>query len=181
MPATPALGLRYPALGDAPNVPSSMQALAEDVEAKLKAKASAGAFVYRAVDAGINTSTETAINFDAEVEDALGMHDMAANLSRLTVPAGYAGIWKLTGQAAFATNNVGFRYIRIRRNGVPIAEDRRRGVDGGGTWLQVVSPDIRAAAGDYFEMVVFQNSGVSPLIVAGGVANTFLSATFVGV
>jgi hypothetical protein len=110
----------------------------------------------------IANNTDTAYNWtDAVVQSNYTGGWASGQPTRFVVPTGY-GQARLTGNVQFPSNATGYRSIKFLKNG---------GVFDGMAWLTV--PAISGAAhslniatglvavnaGDYFEMVVYQNSG----------------------
>lgn len=110
----------------------------------------------------ITSNLSTAVAFDTEVYDTDAFHDTSTNNSRLTVPGGMAGFYRITGGVEWAFNATGVRQASIRLNGstflavsanapVPVTDPTR----------QVVTTEYQLVATDYVELVVFQRSGGS--------------------
>lgn len=139
-------------------------------------------FVHRASTQSIPHNTNTPIAFpDADTTDTNTFHDPASNNSRLTVPTGYGGVylatynvdWAVPGAGCSMSNWLqvngvsGTRYgYRAFYNGDGIAD-----ISGGSEILEL-------AAGDYVELVVFQNSGTACL--AMGQATNGLRLAYLG-
>ena len=137
----------------------------------------AGCRVYRS--AAMNyASGETTLSWDAESYDALGMHDNVTNPTRMTVPTGYSGKWTITAQTSMSDSGGSRRGIWIRKNGVTIAQTLIP-THSSGSVQQVVAPSVPAVAGDYFEVVNYQDSG-STLTTTVGEYGTYAVAKFDG-
>lgn len=112
----------------------------------------------------IDDSTNTAVTFDQEEWDTHNMHSTSSNTSRLVVPSGQGGNYLVMGQVAFDNNATGHRNLKIRVNGNSttwLAKSNQTML--GSTdcqWLQV-SKVLSLAAGDYVELIAYQNSGVT--------------------
>lgn len=136
-----------------------------------------GASVYRTTNQTLTTGVETAVQFDNEEYDTAGFHDNAINNTRLTVP--YTGRYLVVACLRWASNGVGVRYFYFRRNGLGTAITHVKGTD----YRQaIVIPDIiiitssaifSLNAGDYVEVIAFQNSGGNLDLVAAGAAPNF--------
>ena len=116
---------------------------------------SAGCRVSRSVAKSIANTTWTAIDYDVEEWDALGMHDNVTLNTRVTcVVAGKYGavagvVW---GASAAGT----YRVVEIQVNGVRLARERR----GASAYAaMVVSGVVSLVVGDYVEVYVEQDSG----------------------
>jgi hypothetical protein len=98
--------------------------------------------------------------FAVEVWDVDGWH-AAGDTSRLTVPLGKDGYISLSAQIDFASNATGVRQARIIKNGnaeTRVATVNAAAVNGLVTTVQLSGKDI-AAVGDYYQVIVHQNSG----------------------
>jgi len=115
--------------------------------------------VFHSANVSIADATLTAQTFDSERFDVAGMHSTSVNPTRLTVPAGAAGLWLIGGNLAFAGAANGERIARIRLNGA--TEIASQGIIGGAA----NSPNLevttlyRLSAADYVELIAFQSSG----------------------
>ncbi len=133
-----------------------------------------GALVDTLANQSIPNGTSTVINFTNEVYDTDAIHDNAVNNTRLTVPAGWSKV-RLNGAVIWATSSVNDRYIWFRKNGggfVGQAQIIAKAAAKSAVTTQ--SPAVAVVAGDYFEMVVFQNRG-SALNVLGPNGNTYFA------
>lgn len=99
------------------------------------------------------------LTLDSETYDVGGFHDLVTNTSRLTVPAGGAGVYLVLGKARIAATATTNPAIAVSQNGTIIA-------------INALTPSanasdcetlavVLAAAGDYFELLGFHNSGVN--------------------
>ena len=129
-----------------------------------------GATVRTLADQSIPSNTTTVINWDAENIDTDTIHDNVTNNTRLTVPSGVTKI-QLFGNILFAPNITGDRALQMEKNGAgPFT--------GGGTFKllangngpfrgSAASAPVVVVGGDYFELLVFQNSGAALNLAAG--------------
>ncbi len=110
-----------------------------------------------ASDQSISTSSNTAINWDTEIEDVGGLHDNVTNNERITIVE--AGFYEVTLSLEFASNATGFRQIGIRQDGATfLAISAAPAVNGSGSKL-TTSVKRTFAAVEYVEAMVFQTSG----------------------
>lgn len=115
--------------------------------------------VRRTTAQSIPNNTETAITFDAERYDVGTLHSTVSNTSRITFID--PGVYDLKGNIEFATNGTGIRQVGIRLNGsiylclIDVATLASSPV-----YLNVATED-KFIAGDYVELVAYQNSGVA--------------------
>jgi hypothetical protein len=107
----------------------------------------------------IANTTQVILTFNDEVFDTNGFHDNATNNSRITIPTGYAGYYRITCNAAYAANGTGIRYIIVYKNGSSFQEFSQKGEaeDVNCTYTFVAN----LAVADYIQFNCFQNSGGS--------------------
>jgi hypothetical protein len=130
---------------------------------------------YNSAVQTITTATLTALTFDTNSGDVGSVHSTSVNTSRFKVPTGGAGVWLVVGQVAFAGNAVGVRDIQVKKNGTTyVARQRAMAVTtmGYSHYINISYLDPVAADGDYYEFMVYQESGGN-LNTDAGVANTF--------
>lgn len=139
---------------------------------------------YKSVDAGIADSTWILLNWDTEEYDdaTRPSHSTATNPSRLIAPE--AGIYPAGWTIRWQANGTAVRKIEWRKNGTGVVG----GVPTGTLILDQVVPaiaggedtyndgiiDVPLAAGDYLELFVWQNSGLT-LQVRGGIGKSSIS------
>lgn len=111
----------------------------------------------------ITSGVLTALAFNTERFDQAGntsdtQHDNVTNNSRLTCR--YAGVYQITGLAAFAPNATGIRQIQIRLNATTIiaSTDHIAASAGTGSELAVTSL-YSLAVNDFVELMALQTSG----------------------
>lgn len=126
---------------------------------------------------GIPNAVETAIPFDTEDVNTDGMHS-AANTTRLTVKT--PGLYQLTAELAWASAPGSSWQWFIKKNGAQYLA----GSDGRGSAPPPVDSTASTlamlAAGDYIELVAWQNSGGAVNAAAGANRMPSLSAVMVG-
>ena len=93
----------------------------------------------------------TVLTVDTEELDSAGVHDNAANPSRLTAPI--AGLYWINATVEWSANTTGRRLIRINKNqsSPSIATDSVQASSVGNT-VQTVSRLARLVAGDFIEV-----------------------------
>lgn len=137
--------------------------------------------VYRTTtNQSIPASTITKVQFNAETFDVYGMHDNVSNNTRMTVPAGRGGTWLLRGAGAWVANVNGNRELFWKVNDTTYPPGSNRNANLGGTdavYMAAPTVLVSLAAGDFVEMVGYQNSGVA-LDLA--VADTTASMVYLG-
>lgn len=120
-----------------------------------------GALVYLSANQSIADDTLTAINWDSEEYDTDGFHESATNPSRLTIPAGVSKVI-VKAQIAWLENSTGKRLIYQTKNGTTFAGRGNSFIPASpsyNTCHQVISTMVDVAEGDYFEVLVQQDSG----------------------
>jgi len=138
-----------------------------------------GVMAFPSAALSIPNSTETAVGLNSETYDTSTFHDTSTNNSRLTVPAGKAGYYRIWGNLAFVTNATGLRSIRIKKNtSTDLVDCQITSNSGYGTRLST-STTVSLAVADYVEMYAWQNSG-GALNVDNGVSNTQFGFQYLG-
>jgi hypothetical protein len=122
---------------------------------------------YNSADISIANNSETVLTFDSERWDTNSLHSTASNTSRLTAPID--GVYAISVNLEFDTNNTGNRYFVVKLNGATYLAAPAINATGGGlnTGMSFVR-QYKLTAGDYIEVYVFQNSGGSLNIKAIG-------------
>jgi len=127
----------------------------------------------------IPNATDTILTFNSEAWDTDGYHSTSTNTSRITIPTGLGGKYLVTMNTLPALNGTGGRYLEIYKNGARLVNDI--GVKGdasiyvnvGGTFV------VNLVAGDYIEMLVYQDSGGALNFNKGSTTAPF-TATYLG-
>jgi hypothetical protein len=118
-----------------------------------------GALLTKNAQQTIANNTVTAVIWQTVVYDTRGFFS-SANNTRLTVPPGVRLV-RASGCAAWVAANFR-RDLVIHKNGVDFTGQGRAqfisglAIEGN---MNVVSAPVQVVAGDYFELVVFQNVG----------------------
>ena len=108
----------------------------------------------------------TALTFDTEDYDTADLHSTTTDTSRLTAPV--AGIYRVSALMNWTENGTGDRVLVLARNGFfgsPPVQNQQQGISERPVTAEV-STEIKLAAGDYVEFIVFQRSG-GPLNIFG--------------
>lgn len=116
-----------------------------------------GARIYNSGAQTLGNGLTTVLSFDSERWDTLDYH-VAGLPTRLTVPAGAAGKYIVTGHVEFAANNVGLRILYLRVNGATYAQQGAPAQTGLGNQLSI-STLLALGVGDYVELAAYQSSG----------------------
>lgn len=137
--------------------------LAVAVDTDVQALMFRGARCYLAAQ-NLNSGVSTNIPWTAEDYDVGGFHDNAVNNSRLTVPAGLGGYYRISASLAFGS---GFASTRIAghflKNGAVVRGSAAEiGSAAAGTFPALnFSTDLLLVAGDYVEVLGYQDSGAA--------------------
>lgn len=110
----------------------------------------------------INNNTFTKIAFDGTTFDQTG-YWFSGTATRLTVPSGAAGFYLLTGSVRLtnvSTGGTGQKQLNIRVNNTDVCMTYVPS-DSGNGWSLTLSTVYHLAAGDYVELVAYQNTGVT--------------------
>lgn len=141
-----------------------------------------GVRAYRANAQSTTSGTLADISFGNESFDTDGYHDNTTNPTRLTVPAGLAGLYMITGQITWtAVASSDNRILRLRKNGATdVSEAIQKSINTAGLndSMQIVG-QLQLVAGDYIELRVRQSSGAA-LDTVGGEYATWLAMYRVG-
>lgn len=119
--------------------------------------------VYRTTSQSIATGAGayglgTQVTFEASSFDSHSFWSSSVNPTRLTVPAGQAGIYLVIGQASWDTSATARKAAWLFKNGSRFAIAEVNGDDGGLGLSFTVSAFVALAVGDYVELVVRQDT-----------------------
>ena len=138
--------------------------------------------VTRSAGQVLSTGVNTAITWDTESVDTDGIHSTSSNTSRLTVPAGLAGMWAIGYVIEWSSPAAaGQRVCWVSING---ATGTRLAYSASPTVATTDTPALTGfcllplAVGDYVEVYGFQNSGASASAATS--ANSTFNAMHVG-
>lgn len=111
----------------------------------------------------ISTASATKATFGVgtEVWDTDAFHDTGSNTSRMTVPTGKDGKYRVTATALFAINATGVRRVRLLKNNAGLSPEVLATIPAHATLDAGISLTVEVAlvATDYIELEVYQNSG----------------------
>lgn len=118
-------------------------------------------WAFNSTTQSISNTTWTALTLDTEDFDVGSMHSTSVNTSRITIPSGQGGLYLIIAQAGFALHATGIRELAIRYNGTSrLWSTTQTGYSTGSDPQTLQCQAIHeAAAGDYYEAVVYQSSG----------------------
>jgi len=136
-----------------------------------------GARAYNSADISIPTGADTAVTLNSESYDTDPngeIHSTASNTSRMTIQT--AGKYAIKGGGLFAVNGTGQRLLKLRVNGATyIALSPTLKGDASLSVGQQVHGVYDFAAGDYVEMMAYQDSGGALNLSAFGVYTIWLA------
>jgi hypothetical protein len=120
--------------------------------------------VYRGATQSIADSTWTAISFTAERWDtgtnSTYPNGFWVNTAATRLTATVSGNYIFTGHISFAADATGIRAVAIRLNGATyIVVDQRPSAGAAANTAISIATSYYLAAGDYAELMVYQNSG----------------------
>jgi hypothetical protein len=124
-----------------------------------------GAMVRKSANQSIPSGTNTPVTWQTAIYDTSGIYN-PSNPTRLTVPAGVTKV-RLAAQIVFGSNATGKRDVLIQKNGSLNYDGRAttNALPVTGTsqtmTVNITSPVLEVTQGDYFEILVYQNSGGS--------------------
>jgi len=145
------------------------------------ATAFSGVSVKSSALQSISNATATAVTFNQENFDTDSFHDNATNNTRITIPTGKGGYYLINGSCTLDTSaTTGNHYLYVRKNGTGNAL--------AGSLQAVNRPAIgvvnfvaNLAAGDYIELMVYQNTGSSQNTLWDSTYGfTYFSVNFLG-
>ena len=138
-----------------------------------------GCAVYSTATQSLTNNTITALTWDAETYDTNAFHSTSTNTSRITIPAGYDGKYRIGGLVSFHPNATGRRELQLYKNGAAISYGNT--VIGNGTEFIGTYMDwsTTLVAGDYVELYALQSSG-GALTVYTTILNAQFSIDWLG-
>ena len=136
-----------------------------------------GAKVYNSTSISLTNNTYTLLTFNSESFDTDAFHSTSTNTSRLTIPTGKAGKYRvsfngLVGQIA-STKLVPRFYKNGSGDALSVMQNSYS--DDNGAYLSTIYDLV---AGDYLEIYLFQNSGAQSLV--GGVVYNWFEIQYLG-
>lgn len=121
--------------------------------------------VRNSANISLTTSTWGLVTFDQELKDTYAMHSTVTNTSRVTIPTGAAGSYRITANMSFASNATGYRIVGIKvnangnvANGTMVVAEHKTAVSGDRTTINA-STEYELSVGDVVEVFAWQNSG----------------------
>ena len=106
----------------------------------------------------ISNNTHTSVTFTAEFIDTDGFHSNITNTSRITIPSGKDGIYRVFGQVTYNADGTGNRRASIAKNGTRFRQTINV-ASATASSFATAEGIFSLVAGDYVEVQAFQNSG----------------------
>jgi hypothetical protein len=120
----------------------------------------AGASVKNSSQSVAN-NTEVTLAFTSENFDTAAYHDNTTNNSRITIPAGKAGYYLVTGEGQYnSANSTGRREMYLLKNGSFITRNAVTPSTNNYPTNMLVFP-IYLAVADYIQLAIYQTSGTT--------------------
>jgi hypothetical protein len=139
----------------------------------------AGCVLTNTANISLSNGTTTTLTWDTELQDTDAFHSTATNTSRITIPAGKAGTYLVTGKVEYSSNTSGRRIMKFLKNGGSSWDFES--ADPGSTELHIMGVAIfNLAVGDYLEMTAWQNSGTTMSAQNGGTVYSTFAAYLIG-
>lgn len=121
--------------------------------------------VFNSGNITLTTATLTVVTFNSERVDVGALHSTVSNTGRFTITD--PGFYEIGGGALFAGSATGTRSLKIRLNGATtLASTTLAGLAGGNEFG--IYTEYQLAAGDYVELIAYQDSGGNLNITASG-------------
>ena len=127
----------------------------------------------------VSNNTTTLINWNTEEFDTNGYHDNSTNNTRITIPAGKAGKYLISGFILFSNNTSGYRRLVVKKNGSDIRELGANTPSTNSFAAITCSLIVDCAVNDYIEWAAYQTSGSTLTVELGG-ANSVFQASLIG-
>lgn len=132
----------------------------EGIDSQLAQMAFKGCLVKCTVNQSISNTTLTTIIYDSSVYNDKNIWS-SLDPSKLVVPAGVSKV-RLMASSAWASNSIGYRFLSIQKNGGGFAGQAVKRMQANDQSEDIVlTPVINVSPGDYFQLKVYQDSGVA--------------------
>lgn len=123
-----------------------------------------GANVYNSTNQTISSNTVTIVTFNSERNDTNTYHDLTTNTGRITIPTGYGGKYQIRCQLTWASGALGNLFFTLRKNGTDFFTQPAYSLQ------HSYNCQEDLVAGDYLDIVMYQNTGGNLTINASGTA-----------
>ena len=118
-----------------------------------------GCQLYKSIDQSTSSTGSIAITFDGELFDNIGLHSRASNTSRVTIPTGYDGWYRVTGRLKMSGGTAGSRFAQLFKNGSVYTMNRYSPGATAGDHTSTVDELMYLTAGDYIELYAYVDGG----------------------
>jgi hypothetical protein len=124
-----------------------------------------GCQVYNTTNISTSINTVATLTFNSENYDTDGYHSTSSNTSRMTIPTGKSGYYRVTVTASWATGSAGSRRLVFFEANGNTALGAFESTVSSGTYPKISGTrTVYLNAGDYVEMRVFQDIGTVNII-----------------
>ena len=107
----------------------------------------------------ISNTTQTTLNWNTETFDTDGFHSTSSNTSRMTIPSGKAGYYRVDAILGWSPDNTsGHRVLYIFKNADATAYQYFTNT-GANYAMDIITTVINLSVGDYLELKCYQASG----------------------
>lgn len=125
----------------------------------------------------VSDTTNVDILFDTEIYDTDAIHSTVSNTDRLVVPTGVTKVRLIAlTKWSFNPGNYGYRQHRINKNGSSYPGYAQTNVEAQHDAIslaQVQTPVLSVNGGDYFQLQLYQDTGVTQTILYGSTGTWF--------
>lgn len=153
-------------------------ALQSNIVTGIKLGQAATCSLYKSADQTVSANTFVALTWNSELYDTVGLHDTVTNNSRMTVPSGYAGIWRVIAQIT-DQSATGSHHVAVYKNG-SIYRLQRYDTSGSANGCPPNITELNLAVADFIEIFIFSGS---TSVIGGappGQDNSQVQMTFIG-
>jgi len=137
-----------------------------------------GCRVYASSAQTISNATDTKLAFANETFDTDSFHSNVTNNTRITIPAGLGGYYRVTANSGFLSNASGRRIMAIALNGTNVSQVETT-ANASAEPAASLTDIYSLAAADYLEINVYQTSGGN-LNTSGAAAREFFQVQRIG-
>lgn len=139
-----------------------------------------GCRAYRQItDQSIPKTTNTLVEFNGETHDTDAFHSTTVSPSRITIPDGHDGTYRVYTQIRWETNAVGYRRVRVLKNG-SIINEYVHDADAASVTTTLLCDSITLEAGDYVEVQVYHTVAAGAIDVLLAEQYTFFGVDLLG-
>lgn len=130
----------------------------------------------------ITNNTTTPLAFTSEIADTDSYHDNSSNNSRITIPTGLGGNYLILGRMQWDANADNTRRLSLRKNGSTIyaRAEMVSYYDTAPVYQDLPATILSLAAGDYIELLAFQDCGANRSSVFTSSETPYFSAALLG-